>query len=145
LKLHRSELLDPMLEQLKLAADRKFRSDPKISDITNEILSLVEQLHVLERLKGKGYIEPALYSSQRLDIDRKVAALRRTKERLMSEDDGGAVAAVENLMDALETGEPDSDGFAEIVERIIIKTDNTIIIRLRCGLELTETIRRAVR
>jgi hypothetical protein len=105
----------------------------------------VEQLHVLERLKGKGYIEPALYSSQRLDIDRKVAALRRTKERLMSEDDGGVVAAVENLMDALETGEPDSDGFADIVERIIIQTDNSIIIRLRCGLELTETIRRAVR
>jgi DNA invertase Pin-like site-specific DNA recombinase len=145
LKLHRSEILEPMLEQLRLAADRKFRSDPKISDITNEILSLVEQLHVLERLRCKGYIEPALYSSQRLDIDRKVAALRRTKERLMSEDDGGAVAAVENLMDALETGEPDSDGFAETVERIIIRSDNKIVIRLRCGLELTETIRRAVR
>ena len=96
-------------------------------------------------MKGKGYLEPALYLSQRHEFDRKIKALRRTKERLMDDDLGGCALPVEDLMIALEAGAPEVEGFAEIVERVTVMAEDKVRFRLRCGLELTESIERAVR
>jgi hypothetical protein len=145
LKRHKNEILAPMLELLTLTADRKYRTDAKISEITREILSLIEQVNVLERLKGQGYIEPALYLSQRREIERKVTALRRAKAKLISDSDGGAVSGVEDLIEALDTEDSALEAYSEIVERCVIHAGNTLTIRLRCGLELSEPIKRAVR
>jgi DNA invertase Pin-like site-specific DNA recombinase len=145
LKRHKDEILVPTLELLNLAADRKYRGDAKISEIIREILSFIEQVNVLERLKGQGYIEPALYISQRRDIERKVTALRRAKAILMSEDDGSAVSGVEDLIEVLDTEDSAMEVFGEIIERCVIHARNTLTIRLLCGLEFSEPIERAVR
>ena len=142
---HRDEILSPLAEHLKLVTERKYRSDATLTEVNKELISLTEQVHVLERLKGKGYLEPALYLSQRHEFDKKIKALRRTKERLMGDDLGGCALPVEDLMIALEAGAPEVEGFAEIVERVTVMAEDKVRFRLRCGLELTESIERAVR
>lgn len=142
---HGDEILSPLAEHLKLVTERKYRSDATLTEVNKELISLTEQVHVLERLKGKGYLEPALYLSQRHEFDKKIKALRRTKERLMEDGLEGYALPVEDLVIALENGAPDSEGFSEIVERVTLTTEDKVRFRLRCGLELTESIERAVR
>jgi DNA invertase Pin-like site-specific DNA recombinase len=142
---HRAEILSPLAEHLKLVTERKYRSDATLTEVNKELIALSEQVHVLERLKGKGYLEPALYLSQRGELNRKITALRRTKERLMEKGSAGYALPVEDLTGALEAGAPTGESFSEIVERVTLMAEDKVRFRLRCGLELTESIERAVR
>jgi DNA invertase Pin-like site-specific DNA recombinase len=145
LKRHRCEILEPLTEHLKLIADRKYKSDVNVAEVNKELMALAERVHVLEKLKSKEYLEPALYISQRGELDRRLTALRRVKERLMDEEHAGSATLVEDLTAALEGGAPDGEGFAEIVERVTVMAEDSLRFRLRCGLDLTEPIRRETR
>ena len=145
LKRHKEAILSPLTDHLKLVTERKYRSSDTLNEVNKELFSLSEQVHILERLKGKGYLEPALYLSQRDELNKKIKALRRSKERLLEDDHTSYALPVEDLIVALETGAPDDEGFLEIVERITILTEDEVRFRLRCGLELKESIERAVR
>jgi DNA invertase Pin-like site-specific DNA recombinase len=145
LKRHSGEILTPLSEHLKLVTERKLRNNASLTEVNQELISLTEQVHVLETLKGKGYLEPALYIAQRGELTKKIAVVRRAKDRLMEDDGEDCALAVDDLIIALETGAPDGDGFAEVVERVTVTAEDNIRFRLRCGLELTETIERAVR
>jgi hypothetical protein len=74
-----------------------------------------------------------------------MTALRRTKERLMDEESDGDAAAMEYLLDVLDTNTPDDECFSEIVERVTVMAEDAVRFWLRCGLELTEPIRRGAR
>jgi DNA invertase Pin-like site-specific DNA recombinase len=145
LKQHKEEILNPLSEHLKLITERKYRSDATVAEINKELIALIEQVHVLEKLKGKGYLEPALYISGHDELDRKIKALRRNKEKLMEDTYAGDALSVDDVIIVLETDAPDDEGFMEIVERVTIIAEDKIRIRLRCGLEITEPIERAVR
>jgi len=142
---HKETILDPLAQHLKLIAERKYRGDETLTAVNRELISLAEQVHVLSRLKSKGYVEPALYIAQWHGLNTRLTALRRDKERLMKEGHAGYALPVEGLTAALENGAPDSEGFTEIVERTTVMAEDHIRFRLRCGLELTEPITRAVR
>ncbi|MDR1748235.1 MAG: recombinase family protein [Spirochaetaceae bacterium] len=142
---HKDKILIPLSEHLKLAEERRLKSDTTFTEVNKELISLAEQVHVLEKLKSKGYLEPALFISQRSALDAKITAARREKARLMDEDGTRYSLAVDDLIAALEDGDPDSGGFAEIAERATIMTEDKIRFRLRCGLEITEKTERAVR
>jgi DNA invertase Pin-like site-specific DNA recombinase len=142
---HKDAILSPLTEHLKLVTERRYRSNKTLTEVNKELISLTEQVHVLERLKGKEYLEPALYLSQRDALTKKITALRRTKERLIEEDQADYAMPAEDMMSILETGAPDGEGLSEIVERITVTAEDKIRFRLRCGLEITESIERAVR
>jgi DNA invertase Pin-like site-specific DNA recombinase len=144
LRKHRDEILNPLAEHLKMVTERRYRSNETLAEVNKELLSLTEQVHVLERLKGKGYLEPALYLSRRGELAGRIKALRRTKERL-TEDDADYAAAVADLIAALETDAPGVEDFTDIVERVTITAEDKVRFLLHCGLELTESMERAVR
>jgi DNA invertase Pin-like site-specific DNA recombinase len=145
LRRHKGEIFIPLIGHLGLIADRKYKCDASIAEVNKDLISLIEQVHALEKLKGKGYIESALYLSQRGELDRKLTALRRTKERLMDEEHDGGAKAAEYLAAALDAGAPDCESFVETVERVTVMAEDSARFLLRCGLELTEPIRREAR
>jgi hypothetical protein len=63
----------------------------------------------------------------------------------MSENDGGGISGVEDLIETLEAENSALDAYGEIVERCIIHAENMLTIWLQCGLEFSESIERAVR
>ena len=142
---NQAAILNPLLEHLKLVMERKHRCDETLTELNKELVSLSEQVHVLERLNGKEYLEPALYISEKTALNTKITALRKTKDRLLEDDNVGCVQPVEDLIAALNTGEPDGESFREIVEKATVMAENKIRFCLRCGLELTESIERSVR
>jgi hypothetical protein len=145
LKRHSGEILTPLSEHLTLVTERRQRSNATLNEVNKELISLTEQVHVLESLKSKGYLEPALYRSQRGELDKKITVVRKAKNRLMAEDDGSFALPVDDLIIALESGEPDDEGFTDIVERVTLMAEDKVLFRLRCGFEIAECIERAVR
>lgn len=145
LRIHSDEILSPMLERFRLAEDRRYRSDTKIGEVNRELDSLGERVLVLERLKAKGYMEPALYLSKTNELDRRIRAVRLTKRRLMEQAAlGGAAEATERIMAALgdEAAEINGETFSAIAERVTLAPEGKVKFRLVNGLELTETAER---
>jgi hypothetical protein len=145
-------VLDPMTEQLEAVAERRERSNTQLSEINREIADVAGQIHTLNSLNAKGALgasgesAPALFISKSNELNKRLQTLRRTKIRLLDEDgQSSKIQAVADLIDALKSDIDYDELFSEIVERVIVNADDTLRFRLRCGLELTETVERAVR
>jgi hypothetical protein len=63
----------------------------------------------------------------------------------MNDENDGSAAAMEYLADVLDANIPDGECFTEIVDRVTVMAEDAVRFRLRCGLELTEPIRRGRR
>lgn len=151
LRLHRQDIIAPMLEQFRLAAERRYRGNDRIAQVNQELHSLTEQAHVLQRLNSRSSIEPALYLEKSKAVSVKAQELRALKVSLMRQEDAGStVAAVESLNDALESGpewldEMDDELFDRIVDKITVLSTEQVQFHLTCGLVLTENIQKVVR
>jgi DNA invertase Pin-like site-specific DNA recombinase len=139
-------VLSPLSEQLEAVAERKQRSNIKLSEINKELADLAGQVHSLNRLNAKGIMEPTLLVEKSNELNSKQTTLRRTKSQLLAEaNQDSKPQAVADLIDALTSGCDETGLFGEIVERVIVSSGNDIQFRLRCGLALTEEIERGMR
>lgn len=139
----RDTVLRPMLSQLEELREREIRFNQKVGDIDKEIAKLAEQNLVLERLKSKGYVDPALYLSEQDAINGKVKDLRKLRRSLMeSTDEDEQVRKTEAMLEYLEDSPEwadtlDGELFDQLIERIRL-SDDALHIVLHNGLELTE-------
>ena len=139
----RDTILRPMLSQLGELRERELRFNQKVGDIDKEIAKLAEQNLVLERLKSKGYVDPALYLSEQDAINCKVKELRKLRRNLMErtgEDEQirKTEAILEYLDDTPEWPNTLSgEIFDQLIERVRLANDALQIV-LRNGLEVTE-------
>lgn len=150
IKVGRDAILRPMLSQLEELRERELRANNRISDIDREMARLAEQNLVLNRLKDKGYVDPALYLSQQDEINGKALELRRLRRSIMErthEDE--TIRKTEAMLDYLEDGpewldEIEAELFEKLIDRIFLTADRQIKIRLINGLEVTETLEKEV-
>lgn len=148
--LGRERVLRPMLTQLEDLRERELRANNRISDIDREMARLAEQNLVLNRLKDKGYVDPALYLSQQDEINGKALELRRLRRSIMErthEDE--TIRKTEAMLDYLEDGpewldEIEAELFENLIDRIFLTAGRQIKIRLINGLEVTETLEKEV-
>ena len=150
LRKNRDTILRPLLAQLEELRERELRANNRISDIDREMARLAEQNLVLNRLKDKGYVDPALYLSQQDEINGKALELRRLRRSIMErthEDE--TIRKTEALLDYLEDGpewldEIEPEMFENLIDRIFLTADRQIKIRLINGLEVTEPLEKEV-
>lgn len=141
----------PMLGQFRELRERELRSNRKISDIDKEIARISEQNLVLIRLKSKGYVDSALYSSQQDELQVRLKELRRLRRRAIEATGEDRVSdATEAILDYLEAAPPwreevTEELFDSLIQRIILRSPTQITFRLHNGLELTEAMERTVR
>jgi DNA invertase Pin-like site-specific DNA recombinase len=139
-------VIAPMLERLEDVSERRQRGNVKLSEINRELAELAGQLHALNRLNGKGVMDSALFIEKSNALNKKLSDARQTKSRLLAEDNrDDRLQAVSELLNALKSDMVDDELFAESVEKITVGADDALKFRLKCGLELTETVERAVR
>ena len=142
----RDIILRPMLTQLEDLRERELRGNNRISDIDREMARLAEQNLVLNRLKDKGYVDPALYLSQRDEINGKALELRRLRRSIMERTRGDeTIRKTETMLDYLEDGsewldEIEPELFENLIDRILLTADRQVKIRLINGLEVIEPL-----
>lgn len=143
-------ILKPMLTQLGELRELELRANNRIGDIDREMARLAEQNLVLNRLKDKGYVDPALYLSQQDEINGKALELRRLRRSIMERTRGDeTIRQTEVVLDYLEEGpewldEVTPEVFEMLINRLSLAVDGNIRIRLINGLEITERLERTV-
>jgi hypothetical protein len=145
LREYADEVLVPMTEQLEAVAERKQRSDTRLSDVNRELSDTANRLHALNKLNSGGTLDAALFTEKSNELNRKIAALRQTKSRLLAESgQSDTLEQIAELIETLNSGSDAAELFALSVERLTVFADDTVKIRLKCGLELCEALEKAV-
>lgn len=144
LQSHCDDILKPMITALEQAQSRANGTQHKVYEIDKEIAALNSKTLAIAKLQTQGILDPADFASQISDLSHKVTRLRseRTKLLRMNEADDDLIrlkAAVDTLAGLeSEVTEYDENLIRSFVEKITVKSETEIEIRLFGGLTLTE-------
>ena len=150
LKHHGTPILAGMITSLQAIRNRQLLWSPDIIELNNQISQLSSQNQMLATLKQQGLIDPDLFISQSNELTQQLRAVKLEKERLLAANSDNTITQTQELMDILDAG-PDfldtfnTELFGELVDRIIVDSNEQLRFRLKNGLELTETIERTIR
>lgn len=135
--------LQTALQDLKL---RKFSCKTQVMDIHKEIAKLREQMHVLARLKTKGFLDEAKYFEQITELTAKVNKLQAELKKLTrSDDEDETIDQIEMLIDFFEKQskpitEFDESAFDSIVEKIVVINQQELEFHMIGELKFKEKI-----
>lgn len=143
-------ILPQMLSGLQTIRERKMLWSSDIVELNRQISKLASENQMWTDLKCQGLIDPDIFIARTNELAEQLRSAKQKKERLLMESADDALAQTEALITALEAGPEDLDSFDaelfdELVEKIIVDSNEQIRFRLKNGLELCETITRTVR
>ena len=139
-----------MLSSFQVIRNRRMLWSQDIIELNNQISQLTSQNQMLATLKQQGLIDPDLFISQSNELTQQLRAVKLEKERLLAANSDNTITQTQELMGILDAG-PDfldtfnTELFGELVDRIIVDSNEQLRFRLKNGLELTETIERTMR
>ena len=148
LKANSRTLLSTLLQQLTELKTKSYTNGDKILEIDKQVADLSEQNLVLNRLRSKGYMDSALFTSQSNELIKKISILRSQRRKLLNlNDDDKTIDNTKLIIDILENGAPfiakfDVTLFNDLVERITVNSQDEASFYLINGLELKEKIER---
>lgn len=150
LKHHGTPILIGMITSLQAIRNRQLLWSPDVIELNNQIAQLTSQNQMLATLKQQGLIDPDLFISQSNELTQQLRAVKLEKERLLAANSDDTITQTQELMDILDAGPDfldtfDAELFGELVDKIIVDSNEQLRFRLKNGLELTETIERTMR
>lgn len=150
LKHHSGAILTQILASLQTIRNRRMLWSLDVIELNKQISELSSQNQMLTTLKQQGLIDPDIFISQSNELTEQLRAAKLKKERLLVADSDSTIAQTQELIDILEAGPDfldtfDAELFGELVDKIIVDSNEQLRFRLKNGLELTETIERTVR
>ena len=121
-----------------------------IVELNNQIADITRQDRLLTQLKHQGLVDPDIFISRRDALAEQLRAVNLEKERLLESEENPTIAQTRVLLETLEAAPEfldtfDEELFREIVDKIIVESNERLRFRLINGLELTEDIERTVR
>ena len=144
-----TEILIPLLDALKkLRMDEQQGQD--IEECNNRIMELTEQGYILNRLRSKEYIDPAVFIARQNTLMLELSMEKKKRSQLL--DSNGfdrEIAGTEFLLKLIKDN-PDiieeyrEDIFLHVTDKIIIRKNGQITFRLINRLELSELYRKEV-
>ena len=143
-------ILEQMLETLRTIRDRRLLWSEDIVSLNKKISELSSQNQTLAFLKQNGLVDPDIFISKSNELTRQLRQAKLDKEKLMDAEGDATAQRTRELIALLEDGpdfldHPDAELMGELVEKIIIESNDTLRFRLHNGLELRESIERTVR
>lgn len=144
------KILSPMAEQLQTLRLRQDMENLALRELAGQIQQLTKQSQMLHSLRAKGIFDSALFITKSNELNHQLQELTIAKARLLDRDEDTTVTKALELIQLLERGpelldEFDPELFADIVEGVIVESNERLHFQLHCGLELPETIERTVR
>ena len=147
LRLHEGVIITPALTQLQELNNALQRGNPAMLEINKAIAAASEQSYKVTALQSKGLLDAAVCSAKLMDIEARLAELRRERRRLLKNEDIEAVIdTLRQTANLIHSGPErlerfDETLFADLVEKIIVESVTRIRFRLYGGIELTEQLR----
>ena len=150
LKHYGGPILSEMITSLQTIRSWRMLWSLDIVELNKRISELSSQNQMLAALKQQGLIDPDIFISQSNELTEQLRAAKLDKERLLAADSDTTIELTQELMDILEVGPDfldhfDGELFSELIDKIIVDSNERVRFRLKNGLELTETIERMVR
>lgn len=147
---HHTEILVEILSALQTIRNRRMLWSPDIVSLNKKISDLSSQNQTLAFLKQQGLVDPDIFISQTNELTRQLRQAKLEKERLLETANDMTAQQTQEIMDLLETGPDfldafDAELFGELVEKVIIESNDSLRFCLKNGLELRESIERTVR
>lgn len=143
-------ILTQMLTSFQTLRNRRMLWSPDVIEQNKRISELLSQNQMLTTLKQQGLIDPDFFISQSNALAEQIRTAKLKKDRLLVADSDNTIAQTQELIEILETGPDfldafDAELFGELVDKIIVDSNEQLRFRLKNGLELTETIERTAR
>ena len=144
----------PILHQLRAdlqsARKGKLLWSLDIVALNQKIADITRQDRLLAQLKQQGLVDPDIFISRRNELAGQLRAAKLEKERFLEAEEDQTIQLTQELIEALEAGPDFLDAFngelfRELVDKIIVESNDRLRFRLVNGLELTEPIERTVR
>ena len=101
-------------------------------------------------MKKNGLVDPDIFISRSNELTEQLRVAKLQKERVLSSQRDDTIPRTRELMETLEAGPEclttfDAELFGELVDRMIVESNERIRFRLKNGLELVERIERRAR
>ena len=143
-------ILEQMLTNLQMIRNRRMLWSPDIVALNKRISDLSSQNQTLAFLKQQGLVDPDIFIAKTNELTKQLRQAKLEKEKLMDAESDMTALQTRNLIDILEGGPEfldsfDAELFGELVEKIIIESNDSVRFCLKNGLELRESIERTVR
>ena len=119
-------------------------------ELNKQIADIVRQERLLAELKQQGLVDPDIYITRSNTLAEQLRTAKLEKERFLESEEDQTIQQTQELIEALEAGPDfldafDGELFRELVDKIIVESNDRLRFRLVNGLELTEPIERTVR
>ena len=143
-------ILTQLLTDLQAARKGKLLWSLDIVALNQKIADITRQDRLLAQLKQQGLVDPDIFISRRNELAEQLRAAKLEKERFLEAEEDQTIQQTQELIEALEAGPDfldafDGELFRELVDKIIVESNDRLRFRLINGLELTEPIERTVR
>lgn len=143
-------ILTELQDNLLTIRSRQMLWHPDVIELNKQISNLTSQGHMLTVLNQQGAVGPDIFISQSNQLAQQLRKAKRQKEKLLEQDGNDTLSKTRELLEILEYGPEyldafDGELFRELVDRIIVESNERIRFRLINGLELPEEIERTVR
>ena len=143
-------ILNQLLADLQSARKGKLLWSLDIVALNQKIADITRQDRLLAQLKQQGLVDPDIFISRQNELAEQLRAAKLEKERFLEAEEDQTIQQTQELIEALEAGPDfldtfDGELFRELVDKIIVESNDRLRFRLVNGLELTEPIERTVR
>lgn len=150
LKHEGQSVLTELQDNLFTIRSRQMLWHPDIIELNKQISNLTSQSHMLTVLNQQGAVDPDIFISQSNQLAQQLRKAKRQKETLLEQDGNDTLSKTRELLEILAYGPEyleafDGELFRELVDKIIVESNERIRFRLINGLELPEEIERTVR
>ena len=143
-------ILTQLLADLQNARKGKLLWSLDIVALNQKIADITRQDRLLAQLKQQGLVGPDIFISRQNELAGQLRAAKLEKERFLEAEEDQTIQQTQELIEALEAGPDfldtfDGELFRELVDKIIVESNDRLRFRLVNSLELTESIERTVR
>ncbi|AVU90183.1 recombinase family protein [Listeria monocytogenes] len=120
----------------------------KITEIEEQLEVIKDKLNTLIQLMAKGFLEPAIFNEQKIELSQRHMKLKEEREQLLYliNDGSNQLSEVKRLIKYFKQGKFidafDEESFQDIVKKIIVYSPNEIGFHLNCGITLREGVKR---
>lgn len=151
LKLHEGVILQPACRQLDALKKSQHQENLAMLKINQDIAQAAEQSHKIAQLQASGVLDPDACAAKLAVVHANLNNLRAERRRLLqNEEIDVQIQAMRHIVGLIHSGpenleEFDETLFEDLIEKIIVISQNEIRFRLHGGIELTEWIQGARR
>lgn len=143
-------ILEQMLTNLQMVRNRRMLWSPDIVALNKRISDISSQNQTLAFLKQQGLVDPDIFIAKTNELTKQLRQVKLEKEKLVDAESDMTALQTRDLIDILEDGPEfldsfDTELFGELVEKIIIESNDSVRFCLKNGLELRESIERTMR